>query len=39
MLMAEVWRRYDISTYEPETQSDEIADGHVEDPNDEMDPE
>ena len=39
MLLAEVWRRYDVSIYEPETQSDEIGDGHVEELNDEMNPE
>jgi len=39
MLMAEVWRHYGVSTHEPETQSDEMGDGHVEDLNDEMNPE
>ena len=39
MLMMEVWRRYDISTYEPETQSDEVGDEPVEDMNGEMNPE
>jgi len=39
MLMVEVWRRYGVSIYEPETQSDEIGDGHVEELNDEMNPE
>ena len=39
MLMAEVWRHYGVSTHEPETQSDEIGDGPVEDLSDEMNPE
>lgn len=39
MLLAEVWRRYEVSTYESETQSDEIADEPVEDLTDEMNPE
>lgn len=39
MLMAEVWRHYGVSTHEPETQLDEIGDGHVEDLNDDLDAE
>ena len=39
MLMEEVWRHYGISTYEPETQSYEIADEPVEDLNGDLDPE
>jgi hypothetical protein len=31
LLMIEVWRHYDVSTYEPETQSKEIVDGPVND--------
>ncbi|MFC1604178.1 hypothetical protein ACFL5F_04040 [Planctomycetota bacterium] len=36
MLMAEVWRHYGVSAHEPETQSDETGDGHVEDLNDDL---